>query len=195
MTLKRLLSVCAALLLLPSCAARLPDPLTPETKVTGDQAIIVYGFACRSFRETVCTIEFTRLNGDAFSLRSEDRLRSLTGDKNIYSFENPEARRTFAYYAHSAQPGTYALRRFTTVVNGQMIAFNVTDAETDRPYGPVQVEAGKIYYLGDFTFYTTPFKEEVPVEREENPAAVEAFLKTFPNFTGERVTKVIEFGR
>lgn len=195
MSIKHFIGLIAAAPLLVSCATHLPDPLPPEARLAAGEAVIVYGFACRTFLDTGCTIEFTRLNGDVFSTRPEDRLRSATRETNIYSFQNPDSRRTFLYYAHRAEAGTYALRRFTSVANRKMTAFTVTDAETNRPYAPFTVEAGKIHYLGDFTFYTTPFKEEAPVERMENPAAVAAFLKNFPYLTGERVTRVIEFGR
>ncbi|WP_156994972.1 hypothetical protein [Elstera litoralis] len=162
--------------------------------MSAEEGVIVYGFACRSFLESRCTIEFTRLTEGVFSTQPKDRVRGVTGEKNIYSFQNPDSRRNFAYYAHRAAPGTYALRRFTAVANNILSVFTVTDAHTDRPYAPFQVDAGKVHYLGDFTFYTTPFKEEVPVERDENPAAMAAFLKDFPNLPAERVTRVIDFG-
>ncbi len=186
------------LALLVSCA-RPPEPLvTAETTLPPDKAVVVHGFLCSVFSDTHCTIEFGRLIGDIFSETESQRIYAAARPENLMRFAGwglpsaPNTGKKMGYYAHVVEPGTYALKLFSTYGNGQTSNYLTVNKETKRPFARIDIEAGKINYLGDFLFRTSAPKGEPRIIRFEDRPAAEAYLAGFPKLTGEWVTKPVK---
>lgn len=187
----------APLLLLTGCLRPAEPPVTAETVLQPNKAIVVHGFVCLAFSETMCTIEFGRLIGDGFSETDSQRIYAATRPENLLRYAGwgmPGASnvgKKMGYYAHVVEPGPYALKLFSTFGNSRTHNYFLASEETNRPFARVDIEAGKINYLGDFTFNSTPFKDQPRVIHGEDRPAAEAYLATFPKLTGEWVVKPV----
>jgi hypothetical protein len=184
--------------LLASCARPPEPPVTAETSLPPGKAIVVHGFVCSAFSETHCTIEFGRVIGDNFSETESQRIYAAARPENLMRFAGmglpsaPNKDKKMGYYAHVVEPGTYGLKQFSTSGDNRTTNYLTVDKETKRPFAQIEVEAGKINYLGDFLFRTSAPKGEPRIIRFEDRTAAEAYLATFPKLTGEWVMKPVK---
>lgn len=183
--------------LLASCVRPPEPPVTAETSLPPGKAIVVHGFVCSAFSETHCTIEFGRLIGNNFSDTESQRIYAAARPENLMRFAGmglPSASnkdKKMGYYAHVVEPGTYGLKQFSTSGDTRTTNYLTVDKETKRPFAQIEVEAGKINYLGDFLFRTSAPKGEPRIIRFEDRPAAEAYLASFPKLTGEWVMKAV----
>ncbi|KJV10852.1 hypothetical protein VZ95_02305, partial [Elstera litoralis] len=177
------------LALLASCVRPPEPPVTAETSLPPGKAIVVHGFMCSTFSETHCSIEFGRLIGETFSETESQRIYAVARPENLMRFAGmglpsaPNKDKKMGYYAHVVEPGTYGLKQFSTHGNSQTSNYLTVDKETKRPFARIEVEAGKINYLGDFLFRTSAPKGEHRIIRFEDRPAAEAYLASFPKLT------------
>lgn len=188
----------APLLLLTGCLRPAEPPVTAETVLPPNKAIVVHGFVCSTFSQTHCSIEFGRLIDDRFSETDSQRIYAAARPENLIRFAGmglPGARNTdkvMGYYAHVVEPGTYGLKLFSAHGGNQTTNYLAIDKETKRPFARIEIEVGKINYLGDFLFRTFAPQGEKRIIRFEDRPAAEAYLAHFPKLTGEWVTKSVK---
>jgi hypothetical protein len=138
------------------------------------------------------------LIGDAFSETESQRIYAAARPENLMRFAGmgllsaPNKDKKMGYYAHVVEPGTYGLKQFSASGDNRTTNYLTVDKETKRPFAQIEVEAGKINYLGDFLFRTSAPKGEPRIIRFEDRTAAEAYLASFPKLTGEWVMKPVK---